>query len=207
MITDPKDLKKIEEALKELQKKFGIEDDEEFSDKEDLNKYVKDAFDLDLDQMEKEILDDKLSISVKVKKVHEDAVLPSYNYATDSGFDFYATETITLEPFGRVLVPTGLCFDLPPNLELQVRSKSGLAIKQGLMVLNSPGTVDNGYTNEVQVIIFNTNNTHFTIEKGMKVAQGVFCYVANGTMINVEKVDQIKEKDRNLNGFGSTGIF
>jgi dUTP pyrophosphatase len=75
------------------------------------------------------------------------------------------------------------------------------------MVLNSPGTVDNGYTNEVQVIIFNTNNTPFTIEKGMKIAQGVFCYVANGTMVNVESVDQIKEKDRNLNGFGSTGLF
>jgi dUTP pyrophosphatase len=207
MITEPEDFKKIEETLKELQKTFGIEDDEDFSDQSELNQYIKDAFDLDLEQMEKEMLPDKLSISVKVKKIHEDAVLPSYNYATDSGFDFYSTKEVILEPFGRALVPTGLCFDLPPNLELQVRSKSGLAIKQGLMVLNSPGTVDNGYTNEVQVIIFNTNNTPFTIEKGMKIAQGVFCYVANGTMVNVESVDQIKEKDRNLNGFGSTGLF
>jgi dUTP pyrophosphatase len=207
MITEPEDLKKIEETLKELQKTFGIEDDEDFSDQSELNQYVKDAFDLDLEQMEKEMLPDKFSISVKINKTHEDAVLPSYNYATDSGFDFYSTKEIEIGPFGRALIPTGLRFDLPSNIELQVRSKSGLALKQGLMVLNSPGTVDNGYTNEVQVILFNTTNETVIIKKGMKVAQGVFSYVANGTMIEFEEVSDIKEKDRNLNGFGSTGLF
>jgi dUTP pyrophosphatase len=74
------------------------------------------------------------------------------------------------------------------------------------MVLNSPGTVDNGYTGEVQVIIFNANNLPFKIEKGMKVAQGVFSQVVSGQIIEFEQVDSINEKDRNANGFGSTGI-
>lgn len=209
MITDPKDIEKIEQTLKDLQKQMGIEEDQETDlyNNDQINEYVKDLYDFDLKSMEDEILNQKISINVKINKTHEDAVLPSYNYATDSGFDFYSTKEIEIGPFGRALIPTGLRFDLPSNIELQVRSKSGLALKQGLMVLNSPGTVDNGYTNEVQVILFNTTNETVIIKKGMKVAQGVFSYVANGTMIEFEEVSDIKEKDRNLNGFGSTGLF
>lgn len=81
-------------------------------------------------------------VQLNVKKLHPDAVLPKYNYDGDSGFDFHSTDEITIGPFGRALIPTGLAFDLPTGHELQIRSKSGLAINQGLMVLNSPGTVD-----------------------------------------------------------------
>jgi len=129
-----------------------------------------------------------------------------YNYKTDSGFDLFSTEEITIPPFGRTLVPTGTFFDIPAGHEIQVRSKSGLAIKEGLMVLNSPGTVDEGYTGEVKVIIFNVNNHEFTIKKGMKVAQAVLTRCQQGISVDLIQVDEIGDKDRNEKGFGSTGI-
>jgi dUTP pyrophosphatase len=130
---------------------------------------------------------------------------PEYAYSTDSGFDLRANETVNLEPFGRALVPTGLFLDVPERCEIQVRPKSGLAIKRGLSVLNTPGTVDYGYTGEIKVIIFNFNNEPQTIYKGDKIAQAVVCPVAQGNQVNLVKVESIKEKDRNDNGFGSTG--
>lgn len=130
----------------------------------------------------------------------------SYAYPSDSGFDLYSSVDIELGPFGRALVPTGVRFNLPENYEIQVRSKSGLAINQGLMVLNSPGTVDGGYTGEIKVILFNTNNHPVTVTKGMKVAQCVIASCISGKYVNLIKVNEIKPKDRNENGFGSTGI-
>jgi dUTP pyrophosphatase len=130
----------------------------------------------------------------------------SYAYPTDSGFDVHSSEEIEIGPFGRALVPTGVKFNLPENHEIQVRSKSGLAINQGLMVLNSPGTVDGGYTGEIKVILFNTNNHPVTITKGMKVAQCVIASCISGKYVDLVNVDKISPKDRNNNGFGSTGI-
>ena len=130
---------------------------------------------------------------------------PEYAYLTDSGFDLRANEPVTLEPFGRALIPTGLYLDVPERCEVQVRPKSGLAIKRGLSVLNTPGTVDYGYTGEIKVIVFNFTNESQTINKGDKIAQAVVCPVAQGNQIDLVKVDSIKEKDRNSNGFGSTG--
>ena len=130
---------------------------------------------------------------------------PEYAYSTDSGFDLRANETVTLDPFGRALIPTGLYLDVPERCEIQVRPKSGLAIKRGLSVLNTPGTVDYGYTGEIKVIVFNFNNESQTIYKGDKIAQAVVCPVAQGNQVNLVRVEEIKEKDRNANGFGSTG--
>jgi len=130
---------------------------------------------------------------------------PEYAYSTDSGFDLRANEPVTLEPFGRALIPTGLYLDVPERCEVQVRPKSGLAIKRGLSVLNTPGTVDYGYTGEIKVIVFNFTNESQTINKGDKIAQAVVCPVAQGNQIDLVKVESIKEKDRNANGFGSTG--
>jgi len=213
MITDPESIRQIEDALKELQKRLGIEDDEDdldYSPSDDDIELsydnIKQNYGVDLGELEKMMTENTSKVAVKINKIHPDAILPKYNYGTDSGFDFYATEDVELEPFGRGLVPTGLRFDLPQNLELQVRSKSGLALKEGLMVLNSPGTVDNGYTGEVKIIIFNTNNKPFKITKGMKVAQGVFSHVIYGDTMILTEVDNIIEKDRNANGFGSTGL-
>jgi dUTP pyrophosphatase len=130
----------------------------------------------------------------------------NYAYESDSGFDLYANEEVKIPAFGRALVPTGISVDLPQDFEIQVRSKSGLAINQGLMVLNSPGTVDEGYTGEIKTIIFNTNNHEFVITKGMKVAQAVVARCITGRWVNLKKVDKIEEKDRGSKGFGSTGI-
>ena len=130
----------------------------------------------------------------------------SYAYESDSGFDLYSNEEVKIPAFGRALVPTGVSVDLPQDFEIQVRSKSGLAINQGLMVLNSPGTVDEGYTGEIKAIIFNTNNHEFVITKGMKVAQAVVSRCITGRWVKLNKVDKIEDKDRGNKGFGSTGI-
>jgi dUTP pyrophosphatase len=141
----------------------------------------------------------------QLKYTSEDKEL-FYNYESDSGFDLYSTEDVVIEPFGRSLVPTGVKFDIPIGHEIQVRSKSGLALKQGLMVLNSPGTVDEGYTGEVKVIMFNTTQHSVMIEKGTKVAQAVLSRCLPGKWVDLVKVDVINNKDRNEKGFGSTGI-
>jgi dUTP pyrophosphatase len=130
---------------------------------------------------------------------------PKYEYNTDSGFDLRANENVTLPPFGRALVPTGLYLDVPERCEIQVRPKSGLAIKRGLSVLNTPGTVDNGYTGEIKVILFNFSNEEQVINKGDKIAQAVICPVAQGRDVSLVRVNKIEDKDRNDNGFGSTG--
>jgi dUTP pyrophosphatase len=161
---------------------------------------------VDIDELEKQFNTYSPKLDLGYVVLNSDATIPKYNYGSDSGFDLHSTTDLDIPPFGRVLVPTGLSFDIKDGYEIQVRSKSGLAIKQGLMVLNSPGTVDNGYTGEVQVIVFNTNNYIVTIPKGMKVGQAVLCPVVNGKWVNLVEQTTINEKERGENGFGSTGI-
>ena len=161
---------------------------------------------IDVKELDEEMRNHRPLQVLGYKKLHSDAVAPHYNYPSDSGFDLYSTEEVILPPLGRALIPTGLSFDIKDGFEIQVRSKSGLAINQGLMCLNSPGTVDNGYTGEVKVILFNTNNTEFKVTKGMKVAQAVLCPVVNGSWVELQERDERADKDRNDNGFGSTGI-
>jgi dUTP pyrophosphatase len=130
----------------------------------------------------------------------------SYNYESDSGFDLYSIEQITIPAFGRALVSTGIVLDIPEGFEVQIRSKSGLALNQGLMVLNSPGTIDQGYIGEIKVIIFNTNNHSVIVERGMKVAQAVLANVVSGKFVTLNKIENVEQKERGSNGFGSTGI-
>jgi dUTP pyrophosphatase len=163
-------------------------------------------FGFDIRELTKEMDDYQPTMGVNYSVSNEDAVSPSYAYETDSGFDLYSTEEITIPPLGRALAPTGLHIDIPEGYEIQVRSKSGLALKQGLMVLNSPGTVDQGYTGEIQVILFNTGHQNVVITKGMKVAQAVICPVVCGKWVTFKKVDNIEDKDRSDKGFGSTGV-
>ena len=148
--------------------------------------------------------DQKVPLKFINETEHKD---PSYEYISDSGFDLIASEEIWIQAHDRKLIPTGLRFDIPLGYEIQVRSKSGLAINQGLMVLNSPGTIDQGYTGEIQVIVFNTTKENVKIKKGQKIAQGVLCPVVSGKWIRMKQTEKIKEKDRNDNGFGSTGVW
>jgi len=161
---------------------------------------------VDMDELEDNFNSQYENPKIKLNYVYKsENPEPEYAYSTDSGFDLRANEPVTLEPFGRALIPTGLYLDVPERCEVQVRPKSGLAIKRGLSVLNTPGTVDYGYTGEIKVIVFNFTNEVQTINKGDKIAQAVVCPVAQGNQIDLIKVDSIKEKDRNANGFGSTG--
>ena len=192
-----------EEILKQFEKiklESGIEPDE------DYQKELEDILGIGFDDLEEEIYRNARTKTIEVELVHDDAVFPKYAYESDSGFDLHSTQDLTIGPFGRILVPTGIKVSFDEGYEIQVRPKSGLAIKQGLTVLNTPGTVDQGYTGEIQVIVFNTNNYTVMIPKGMKVAQAVLCPVINGKYVRFEQVDALNEKDRGDNGFGSTGI-
>jgi dUTP pyrophosphatase len=193
-------LELLRKKLMNLQETFSSETGEI-----DYNDIMKEM-DIDLEEIEKQMVEGGATLPLNYQVIHPDAVHPKYNYGSDSGFDLHSVEDLVVSPFGRILVPTGLCFDIKDGYEIQVRSKSGLAIKHGLMVLNSPGTVDNGYTGEVQVIIFNTNNYTVTIPKGMKVGQAVLCPVVNGDWVGLNQVGQINKKERGENGFGSTGL-
>ena len=164
------------------------------------------TFGLDVPELEKEMEEYIPTIDLGYTKSNENAVDPKYAYYTDSGFDLYSTEDKWIHPFDRALIPTGLHFDIPSGYEIQVRSKSGLALNQGLMVLNSPGTVDQGYTGEIKIILFNTTNQKVKIEKGQKIAQAVLCPVVSGKWIKMVEKYKLENKDRNQNGFGSTGI-
>ncbi len=197
---DPKVYDEILKQFEKIKSEAGIEPDD------DYQKELEDLLGIGFDELEEEIYQSAMSKNVYVETVHPDAVFPKYAYPSDSGFDLHSTQDLEIGPFGRVLVPTGIKVSFPENHEIQVRPKSGLAIKQGLTVLNTPGTVDQGYTGEIQVIVFNTNNHSVVIPKGMKIAQAVLCPVINGKYVRFESVDSLDEKDRGDNGFGSTGI-
>ena len=163
-------------------------------------------FGVSIEELEKGFEEYSPKLDVGYEMLDEEMKSPSYAYETDSGFDLFSTIETILEPLERVLIPTGLKIDIPENYEVQVRTKSGLAFNRGLMVLNSPGTVDQGYTGEIKVILFNASNQQNKIEKGMKIAQAVVCPVINGKWINLVRKEKVESKDRNENGFGSTGI-
>lgn len=193
-------LEELKKKLMGLQKTFSSETGEI-----DYNDIMKEM-DYDLEELERQMIEGGSKLPLPFQKLHPDAVTPKYNYGSDSGFDLHSVEDVVIPPFGRALVPSGLCFDIKDGFEIQVRTKSGLAINQGLMVLNSPGTVDNGYTGEVKGIIFNTNPTEVKIPKGMKFGQAVVCPVVNGEWVDLTEVDKINKKERGANGFGSTGL-
>ena len=132
---------------------------------------------------------------------------PEYAKVGDSGFDLraYISEPITLKPLERKLVPTGLRFELPTNTELQVRPRSGMALKYGISVLNTPGTVDEGYRGEVGVISVNLSNEDYTIQPGERIAQGVIMNVVGQGISKLVRVNNLSETERGEGGFGSTG--
>ena len=196
---DAKSLEEIQKLFDKIVNDSGVSPDEDTQ--KELESLLQTSFQLDED-----INKSLKSIPLGVQKIHKDSVFPKYNYESDSGFDLHSVEDIVIPPFGRALVPTGIKLNIPLEYEIQVRPKSGLALNQGLTVLNTPGTVDSGYNGEIKVIVFNTNNISVQITKGMKIAQAVLCPVICGKYVSLEDVDEIDGKDRGDNGFGSTGI-
>lgn len=137
------------------------------------------------------------------KRIHPDAVLPAYAHPSDAGMDVRSVEELVIPAGKRALVHTGLVMALPPLYEAQVRPRSGLALKFGVTVLNTPGTIDSGYRGEVGVILANFGDADFVIRKGDKIAQLV---IAPVTQPEVCEIAEIDETDRGAGGFGSTGV-
>jgi dUTP pyrophosphatase len=143
---------------------------------------------------------------IKTKFINKsDNENPTYAKEGDSGFDLRANEGGTLRSLERKLVSTGLYFELQEGYELQIRPRSGLAYKNGITVLNSPGTVDTGYRGEVKVLLVNLSNDDFTWEKGERIAQGVITSRVSTDFGELEEVKELAESERGSGGFGSTG--
>ncbi|MDR2577237.1 MAG: dUTP diphosphatase [Chitinispirillales bacterium] len=147
------------------------------------------------------------TISIKRLPHAGDLPIPVRMTPGSSGCDVCAAvgDDITIAPNERALVPTGFCFDIPPGLEIQVRPRSGLALKHGVTVLNSPGTVDADYRGEVKVILINLGNEPFVIRRGDRVAQLVPARVANDVSLAENTDGGISETSRGGGGFGHTG--
>lgn len=139
---------------------------------------------------------------IRIKKIRDKAVTPHYEHNGDAGMDLYAVEDATLRPGERKLVPTGLQVEVPEGYEMQVRPKSGLALKHGITVLNTPGTVDSCYRGEVGVILLNTSDKDYGVKAGEKVAQAVIAMVERAV---IEEVEELTPSQRGAGGFGSTG--
>ena len=143
---------------------------------------------------------------MKINIVNQSANdLPSYETLASAGLDLraYTTEPITLQPLERGLIKTGLFMELPKGVEAQVRPRSGLALKKGISVLNSPGTIDADYRGEIGVIVINLSSEPFTIASGDRIAQLV---IAKHERADWKEVKSLKETERGDGGFGSTGI-
>ncbi len=143
-------------------------------------------------------------LEVQVQRLDPAAAVPVYAHEGDAGVDLRAAADAVVEPGARSLVPTGLKMAIPRGWEGQVRPKSGLALKHGISVLNTPGTVDSSYRGEVGVIVINHDpHAAYTIRKGEKIAQMVFCRVER---VRFREVRELDATGRGEGGFGSTGV-
>lgn len=143
-----------------------------------------------------------MPVIVKWLKLAPDVQIPRYRHRGDAGFDLAASEDVTIGPWERKLIPTGLKVDIPEWYEMQIRPRSGVSLKTPLMIANSPGTIDSGYRGEVKIIVFNASNKPYTIKRGDRIAQGVIVKLPEVEHVEVNK---LSETSRGENGFGSTG--
>jgi dUTP pyrophosphatase len=141
-------------------------------------------------------------LGVKVKILNPDAIIPKYQTEEAAGFDLHSIEEKTVKAGEREVIKTGLAVALPKGYELQVRPRSGLALKNGITVLNTPGTVDSDYRGELMVILFNTSKEDFAVKKGERIAQAIIKEILQADFAVVEELDST---ERGVGGFGSTG--
>ena len=141
--------------------------------------------------------------TVRFVKLNEFAQMPHKAHEDDAGFDLYSCEDYLLKAHAYGAVATGICIELPRGTEGQVRPRSGLAAKNGITVLNAPGTIDAGYRGEVKVILINHSDTDFEITKGMRIAQLMVKSIFQTEFI---EVSSIEDTDRGAGGFGSSGL-
>lgn len=148
----------------------------------------------------------KLKFHFSNKSTNED---PSYATDGSSGFDLRADVElpIVIKPSKTAVIPTGLFFNIPSNFEIQIRSRSGLAAKNQVIVLNAPGTIDADYRGEIKIILINHGETDFIVNKGDRVAQAIIAFVHAKNIVNLIKVDDVSvDTNRGDGGFGSTGL-
>ena len=143
-------------------------------------------------------------MKLKIRKIHESAILPSYAHQGDAGMDLFSVDEVEIAAGDITLIHTGIIIELPPGTEAQVRPRSGLALKHSVTVLNTPGTIDEGYRGEVGVILINHGKSPFKVIKGMKIAQMVIKPVF---YVEVEEVNELTQTSRGQGGFGSTGVL
>ncbi|MGP0128569.1 MAG: dUTP diphosphatase [cyanobacterium endosymbiont of Rhopalodia musculus] len=142
-------------------------------------------------------------MKLKIIKIREQAVIPSYEHNNDSGLDLISIEDVEIKSGKSQLVKIGISIELPPNTEAQIRPRSGLALKHKITVLNTPGTIDEGYRGEIGVILINHGETSFQVIQGMRIAQMVIAPVIR---VKIEEVDSLSDTSRGHRGFGSTGF-
>lgn len=140
---------------------------------------------------------------VRINALSDDFLLPTYATLGAAGLDLASTIDIPLEPGARKLIPLGFSLELPDGYEAQIRPRSGLALRHGVTVLNSPGTIDSDYRGEVQVLLINHGQESFWVTKGIRIAQMVIAPVCRAELILVTK---LSETERGAGGFGSTGL-
>lgn len=147
---------------------------------------------------------DEINVQIKTLAHFEGLSLPQHMTHGSSGMDLLAAcqAPVVLQPGERVLIPTGIIISLPEDFEAQIRPRSGLAIKHGITLLNTPGTIDSDYRGEIQVIVINHGQEAFTITRGMRIAQMVLSKVVKARL---EIVDNLDETHRGAGGFGHTG--
>ena len=143
-------------------------------------------------------------IKILIKRLSKEASLPKYETSGSSGMDLAANiETdVNINPGKTAIIPTGLALSIPKGFEVQIRPRSGLAAKQKISVLNSPGTIDADYRGEIKVILINLGQELFKVEKGLRIAQMVVCPIVQAQL---KEVDDLSETERGKGGFGSTG--
>jgi dUTP pyrophosphatase len=139
----------------------------------------------------------------KIQRLQENAIIPQRAYPSDSGMDLHCVENFTLLVGEHALIKTGIAVEMPTGYELQIRPRSGLALKQGITVLNSPGTIDASYRGEIGVILKNFDNEPHSFKAGDKIAQMVISKVE---LVDFVEVDALNNSDRGKGGFGSTGV-
>lgn len=141
-------------------------------------------------------------VELKIKLLNPNATLPKYQTSGASGFDLCSSENLIIKGGEYALVSTGLSFSFDEKYEIQVRPRSGLALKHGVSILNTPGTIDSDYRGEVKVILINHSTKDFTINIGDRIAQGVLCPIEKA---QIKEVLTLDDTERGANGFGSTG--
>ena len=141
-------------------------------------------------------------MKLRVRRLSPDAIIPAYAHPGDAGLDLHACEDVAIDPGVACLVSTGVAIELPEATEAQVRPRSGLALKHSVTVLNTPGTIDEGYRGEVGVVLINHGATTFHVTRGMRIAQLV---VQKRWTVKVVEVDGLTDTTRGTGGFGSTG--